>query len=77
MKIELKPTIGDDFPSVMRQMKRLGAWILIVEQYHGRGVAEPQFRKMMALGGMTVIFLQEIEEAIGASPIPHLAGPAC
>lgn len=63
-KIELKPSVGDDFPSVMRQMKLLGAPTLILERYEGRGVPEPAFRKMMGLGGMRVIFLQEIEEEI-------------
>lgn len=61
-RIELKPSVGDDFPSVMRQMKRLGAPTLILERYEGRGVPEPAFRKMMGLGGMRVIFLQEVEE---------------
>lgn len=62
--LELKPSLGDDYPSVMRQMKRLGAKILVIGQYHGRGASEPELRELFSLEGMTILFLQEIEEAL-------------
>lgn len=66
-KIEIKPSLGDDYPSVMRQMKRLGAWVLVVDHYTGRGAAEPQLREALEVSGLHVIFLQEIEEALRAN----------
>jgi len=60
--IELKPAIGDDYPTVMRQMKRLGCSVCVVGQYTGRGVSEVQLRQMFEANGQTLIFVQEIEE---------------
>jgi hypothetical protein len=66
--IELKPTIGDDYPTVMRQMHRLGAKVLVIGQYTGRGVSEPQLRQMFNASGFDVVFVQEIEERLRAIP---------
>jgi hypothetical protein len=48
-KIELKPTIGDDYPAVLRQMKRTGADVLFVGDYTGQGATEQQFVKTMGI----------------------------
>jgi uncharacterized protein CbrC (UPF0167 family) len=60
-QIELKPSLGDDFPSVMRQMSRTGATILVASAYSGRGVDEPTLRKMFAANGMSLVFERDIE----------------
>ena len=52
MAVEIKPSVGDDYPSVMRQMKRLGAKVLVVGAWTGRGVSEPQMRAMFKAGGI-------------------------
>jgi hypothetical protein len=62
--VELKPAIGDDYPTIMRQMNRLGASVLVVGQYTGRGVSEQQMRQMFSASNITVLFVQEIEEAM-------------
>lgn len=62
--IEIKPTMGDDFPSVMRQMQRLRAKILVLEEYTGRAVSEPQVRKMFEANGMIVLSVRDIEAEI-------------
>lgn len=67
IKVELKPTMGDDYPTVMRQMQRLGASTCVVGQYTGRGVSEPQLRQMFAVSGFTLVFVQEIEEELRRS----------
>jgi hypothetical protein len=67
LAIELKPTMGDDYPSVMRQMARLRSKVLVLGTYTGRGASEPQMRAMFKANGITVIFLQEIEEAMRAA----------
>lgn len=64
LNVELKPSMGDDFPSIMRQMRRLEATVLVVGAYTGRGASEPQMRAMFAASGITVVFVQEIEEAM-------------
>ena len=61
---EIKPSVGDDFPSVMRQMSRLGASYLLVGEYNGRGAAFPQVREMFAANRQTVALMQEIEAEI-------------
>jgi hypothetical protein len=60
--VEIKPSVGDDYPSVMRQMKRLGAGTLVAGTWTGRGVSEPQMRAMFEASGIKVVFVQEIEE---------------
>jgi hypothetical protein len=62
VRIELKPAIGDDYPTVIRQMRRLGATVLVASQYTGRGVSEMQLCQMFEASGLTVVFVQEIEE---------------
>lgn len=69
--LEIKPTLGDDYPSVMRQMKRLGVRYLIVGTYTGRGISEPQMREMFRVSGITVVFVQEIEEAMRRANTPE------
>ena len=67
LAVEIKPTIGDDYPTVMRQMRRLGAKILLVGTYTGRGVSEPQMRAMFEASAIKVVFVQEIEERMRQS----------
>ena len=69
-KVEIKPTLSDDFPSVMRQMQRLEARCLVVGTYTGRGVSEPQMREMFRMSGITVVFVQEIEEEMRKAATP-------
>lgn len=59
--IELKPDMSDDFPSVMRQMQRLEARVLIVGRYAGTTVTEDQLRQMFGANGFRLIFVCEIE----------------
>lgn len=74
-KIELKPTMGDDYPAVIRQMKRLQATFLILGQYTGRGVSERQLREMFEASGLGVVFVQEIEEYMRRHPEPMTHRP--
>src|SRR4051812_6226136 len=58
--IELKPSMGDDYPSVMRQMQRLHALILVIERYAGT-VPLRDVRRMFLANDMRVVLLREIE----------------
>ena len=70
-KVELKPTLGDEYPTVIRQMRRLEADVLVVGMYTGRGVSEPQMRVMFGSSGIRVVFLQEIEEEMRKAATPE------
>jgi uncharacterized protein (DUF3820 family) len=59
-RIELKPTIGDDYPAVLRQMKRTESGVLFVGTYTGRGATEEQFVKTFATAGIRVVFAREL-----------------
>src|SRR4029079_4299447 len=71
VKTEIKPTIGDDYPTVIRQMRRLEADVLVAGMYTGRGVSEPQMREMFRMSGITVVFVQEIEEEMRKATTPE------
>jgi hypothetical protein len=64
LTIEIKPTMGDDFPSVMRQMERLRTRALVLGEYTGRAVSEPQLRQMFAASGYILVFIRDIEAEI-------------
>lgn len=63
LKIEIKPSIGDDYPQVLRQMRRSGSTFLLTQSYHGEGVDKPTFIKFMDSQGVKVIFEHEIDSA--------------
>ena len=58
--IELKPIVGDDYPAVLRQMKRTGAKVLVVGEYTGTGATREQFVKTMTIEGVRVVFAGEM-----------------
>jgi uncharacterized protein (DUF3820 family) len=64
ISVELKPTMGDDFPSVLRQMQRIRASVLVLGSYSGRAVSEPQLREMFSANGYTLLFERDIEAEI-------------
>jgi uncharacterized protein (DUF3820 family) len=70
ISVELKPALGDDYPSVMRQMQRLHCSLIVVGQYTGRGVSEPQLRQMFEANDCQLVFVQEIEERIRNTATP-------
>lgn len=69
--IEVKPSVGDDYPAVLRQMRALDShtpmaeWtecrFLFLEKYTGVGATEDQFRKVFEASGKRVIFRHEVE----------------
>lgn len=62
MKIELKPFIGDDFPTILRQMKTSGAQILVIREYNGTGASFDEFIQFFHSQGIKVVIEQEIEQ---------------
>jgi hypothetical protein len=69
INIELKPTIGDDYPSILRAVQRRGAYspsgastirALIVDRFDAEGATYDQVTRMFAASGIAVRTLAEI-----------------
>lgn len=61
--VEIKPEIGDDYPSILRQMRRNGSRFLFTRSYTGTGVDQPTFIQYMDSQGIRVIFEHEVDAA--------------
>jgi hypothetical protein len=57
--IEIKPVVGDDYPAVLRQMKRNGSTVLFLERYTGQGATREQFIKTFKISEFAVVFLED------------------
>lgn len=66
LAIELKPSIGDDFPSVLRQMKKSGSNTLVLQEYGGVGATWDEFVEYFSSQGFKVV----LETAIDGVQIP-------
>ena len=71
--VECKPTMGDDYPAVLRQVQNLGwngsidiARIVLVGQYTGRAVAFEQVRRIFALSDIKLMLVVEVEDRLAA-----------
>jgi len=62
LRIEIKPVVSDDYPSVLRQMKQSKANILYLTQYIGEGISEDEFIRTFLSQGIYVVFERDIEE---------------
>lgn len=73
--IEIKPSVGDDFPSILRQMKtsmpiRLDGYkqetfyCLLIRDYIGEGASKDQFIQFFQSQGYRVVFTNDIEKII-------------
>lgn len=74
--VEVKPTIGDDYPATLRQIKRYkeirGAtkeyfradFCLLLRTYTGIGATESQFREFFKSQGITVVFEHEVDAVV-------------
>lgn len=60
IKAELKPTVGDDYPAVLRQMRNNGSNVLVYGAYTGQGVDEATFRKFFTMQKIRVVKESEI-----------------
>jgi len=67
--IEIKPSLSDDYPAVLRQIKNnLQRYkhskpkpVLIVGQYHGKGASWDEVVQIFALSGIKAVLMAEIE----------------
>lgn len=61
IKAELKPSVGDDYPAVLRQMRNNRSNTLVYGTYTGKGVDEQTFRKFFETQQIRVIKESEID----------------
>lgn len=62
LSIELKPIVGDDFPSVLRQMKANRSRILVIGSYTGVGATRQQFIDFFNSQHIQVVFESDIDK---------------
>lgn len=67
--IELKPTLGDDYPAVLRQIKarkeNYDAYkVLLIREYTGVGATLAQVKQIFSLSGIKLILRSEVEDEI-------------
>jgi hypothetical protein len=67
--MELKPSVGDDYPSIMRQMQRLQCRVLVAQTFCGRGVSEAVMKAMFEANGCVLLLERETEAEILKTPI--------
>lgn len=63
-RIEIKPDVGDDYPTVLRQMRANKSNVLVLRNYTGVGATADQFQKIMRASEIKVIFLDRIERYV-------------
>jgi hypothetical protein len=61
LTIELKPSVGDDYPAVLRQMRANKSCVLFIQDYIGVGATEEQFIKTFALSDIKVVFRRDVD----------------
>ncbi len=69
-KIEVKPTVSDDYPAVLREMKANESSFLVLSEYTGRGASKDDFVRIFKCSHKLVIFENEIDLAVPKLILP-------
>lgn len=64
LAIEIKPTVADDYPATLRQMRRNGCPYLFVDRYLGTGATFDQVRKIFSTGGKKIVLKSDVDAAV-------------
>lgn len=60
--IEIKPSLGDDYPTVLRQVRRSGANCLYVGSFRSDAIDVASLRAIFATAGVVVVFAAEVAQ---------------
>jgi hypothetical protein len=60
IRVEIKPTVGDDYPAVLRQMRRAETKVLFLEHYTGKGATREQFIQTFKTANIAVVFRDKV-----------------
>lgn len=63
-RVEIKPVVGDDYPTVLRQMKAIGADTLYLNSYNGEGITQEQLIQIFENEAINVIFQRDVERLL-------------
>ena len=61
VRIEIKPTMGDDYPAVLRQMRASCCNALYLVQYTGEGATLDQVKQIFAASKITILMHADFE----------------
>lgn len=61
LRIEIKPVIGDDYPSILRQVKRSSANYILTKEYNGVGASLEQVVEIFKLSGVQIVFESDVD----------------
>jgi len=74
LAIEIKPSMGDDYPAVLRQIKRQQItaqaqtdwpkWFLLLEKFSSNAVTLAQVRKIFANDQITIVLMSDVRERL-------------
>jgi hypothetical protein len=67
-RIEIKPEVGDDYPAILRQMRRSKANILFTRAYNGAGADEATFVEFFSTQGIRIVFEYDVLTAVIPEP---------
>ena len=64
LNVEIKPTLGDDFPTVLRQMKVQGSNVLLLGNggYQGEDVTYEQVETMFRASKRTIVRIEDVNK---------------
>ena len=59
--VEIKPTVADEYPAVLRQMLRSKASVLFLREYRGEGATQEEFVEIFRRANKRVVFVAEVD----------------
>lgn len=66
--VERKPSVGDDYPAVLRQMKRSGARILVFRTFSSAAISREQLGQIFRCDNIRVVSELEIDRLCDSIP---------
>ncbi len=69
LSIECKPTVGDDYPAILRQMNANGSSILLLRDFNSEVLSLSGLKKFFKKSRKTVITLEEVQAQLSNLPV--------
>lgn len=76
--VEVKPIVGDDYPSVLRQMKKARSNQLLIGEFRSTSASWDELVKVFGMSGISVVHLETVERTeiplhCVSLPVVHLS----
>ncbi len=76
--VEVKPIVGDDYPSILRQMKKARSNQLLIGEFRSTSASWDELVKVFGMSGISVVHLDEVERTeiplhCRSLPVAHLS----